>query len=92
AELFQDWLAAHYPDRAGKVLSLLRQCRGGRLNDPRFGSRMRGGGPIADLIAQRVALAARRLGLGAPGEAWDLATDRFVPPARDGRQLCLGLG
>ncbi len=92
AELFQDWLAAHYPDRAGKVLSLLRQCRGGRLNDPRFGSRMRGGGPIADLIAQRFALAARRLGLGAPGEAWDLATDRFVPPARDGRQLCLGLG
>ena len=91
-ELFQAWLGAHYPDRADKVLSLLRQCRDGRLNDPRFGARMRGSGPIADLIAQRFALAVRRLGLGAPGEAWDLATDRFVPPAPDGRQLSLGLG
>jgi len=53
---------------------------------------MRGSGPIADLIAQRFALAVRRLGLGAPGEAWDLAADRFVPPAPDGRQLSLGLG
>jgi DNA repair photolyase len=91
AGLFQDWLSAHYPDRAGKILSLLRQCRDGRLNDPRFGARMRGSGPIADLIAQRFALAARRLGLGAPGAAWDLATDRFVRPAADGRQLSLGL-
>jgi DNA repair photolyase len=90
-ELFQDWLLAHYPDRAGKVLSLLRQCRDGRLNDPRFGARMRGSGPIADLIAKRFTLAVRRLGLGAPGEAWDLATDRFAPPAADGRQLSLGL-
>jgi DNA repair photolyase len=89
--IFQDWLAAHYPDRAERVLSLLRQCRGGRLNDPRFGARMRGSGPIADLIAQRFALAARRLGMGTPSESWDLATDRFVPPAADRRQLSLGL-
>jgi DNA repair photolyase len=91
AGLFQDWLEAHYPHRAGKVLSLLRQCRDGRLNDPRFGARMRGSGAIADLIAQRFALAVRRLGLGAPAEAWDLAADRFAPPASDGRQLSLGL-
>ena len=91
AMLFQEWLEAHYPDRAGKVLSLLRQCRDGRLNDPRFGSRMSGSGPIADLIAQRFALAVRRCGLGAPGESWDLASDRFIPPAADRRQLSLGL-
>jgi DNA repair photolyase len=91
AGLFQDWLAAHCPERAGRVLSLLRQCREGHLNDPRFGSRMRGSGPIADLIAQRFALAARRLGLGSPGASWDLATDRFVPPCPDRRQLSLGL-
>jgi len=91
AGLFHEWLSAHYPERAAKVLSLLRQCRDGRLNDPRFRARMRGSGPIADLIAQRFALAARRLGLGDPGEAWDLATDRFVPPGRHGKQLSLGL-
>jgi DNA repair photolyase len=92
AGLFQDWLKAHYPERAERVLSLLRQCREGRLNDPRFGSRMRGSGPIADLIAQRFALAVRRLGLGSPGDAWNLATDRFVPPAGGGGQLSLDLG
>jgi hypothetical protein len=63
-----------------------------RLNDPRFGSRMRGSGPVADLIAQRFALAVRRLGLDVSGEAWDLASDRFVPPGADGRQLPLDLG
>jgi len=91
ASIFEDWLAVHYPDRAQRVLSLLRQCRGGRLNDPRFGSRMRGSGPIAELMAQRFALAARRLGLAAPGEAWALSTDLFIPPAADPRQLPLGL-
>jgi DNA repair photolyase len=92
AGIFHDWLAAHYSDRAERVRSLLRQCRGGRLNDPRFGARMRGSGPIADLIAQRFALAARRLCLGTPSESWDLATDRFVRPGADRRQLTLGLG
>jgi DNA repair photolyase len=92
AGLFQDWLAAHYPERAERVLSLLRQCREGRLNDPSFGSRMRGSGPIADLIAQRFALAVRRLRLGSPSDAWDLATDRFAPPAGGCGQLTLDLG
>jgi hypothetical protein len=58
AGLFEDWLRAHYPDRAERVLSLIRQCRGGRLNDPSFGSRMRGTGPVAG--AARPALSARR--------------------------------
>ncbi|MBK1730251.1 PA0069 family radical SAM protein [Thiococcus pfennigii] len=81
-DLFQEWLQAHYPDRAAKVLDLIRQCRGGRLNDPRFGHRHSGSGPIAALIAQRFALAARRAGLGTDGGAWHLDSRRFSPPGR----------
>ena len=84
AGLFEDWLRAHYPERAGRVLSLIGQCRGGRLNDPSFGSRMRGSGPVADLLAQRFRLAARRLGLDPhlerPGSGWDLDSTQFRPP------------
>lgn len=61
--LFVDWLEQHYPDRAAKVLGLLRECRGGALNDARFGTRLRGQGPYAELLAQRFRLALRRLGL-----------------------------
>src|SRR5437763_7052189 len=49
-ELFKEWLAAHYPERAGHVISIVRQMRGGRDNDPRFGSRMTGTAPFAALI------------------------------------------
>src|SRR5438876_9905801 len=48
--LFKEWLAAHYPERAGHVISIVRQMRGGRDNDPRFGSRMTGTGAFAELI------------------------------------------
>ncbi|MFZ1833192.1 MAG: PA0069 family radical SAM protein [Pseudomonadales bacterium] len=61
--LFREWLATHYPERAEHVMSLIRQSREGRENDSRFGSRMRGSGPYADLIGQRFKLAARRFGL-----------------------------
>jgi hypothetical protein len=69
------------------VLSLVRQCRGGRLNDPSFGGRMRGEGPYARLIARRFALARRRHGLEPIDRA--LRTDLFEPPRRDQRQLRL---
>src|SRR5437879_13166152 len=59
-DLFRDWLAEHYPDRAAHVMSLIREMRGGRDNDPRFGSRMRGTGPIAELLRNRVKLPGRR--------------------------------
>ena len=62
-ELFAGWLAAHAPGRAEHVLSLVRQCRGGKLYDATFGRRMRGEGPYAQLIERRVATAKRRLGL-----------------------------
>ncbi|WP_110655780.1 PA0069 family radical SAM protein [Salinicola halimionae] len=61
--LFEAWLEAHYPDRAGKVMSLIRQSRGGQNNDSRFGHRMRGDGLFVDMIGQRFRRAATRLGL-----------------------------
>ena len=86
-ELFEDWLAHHQPDRRSHVLSLLRQSRGGRLNDPRFGRRFAGSGPHAELLAQRFRLAARKLGLDRPRPP--LRTDLFAPPPQPGDQLQL---
>ncbi|MFN3288064.1 MAG: PA0069 family radical SAM protein, partial [Sphingomonadaceae bacterium] len=63
APLFRDWLEAHYPDRAGRVMAQVRAMRGGRDNDPRFGSRMRGSGPWAEMMRARFVAARRRLGL-----------------------------
>ena len=62
-ELFKDWLATHFPERAEHVMSLIRQSRGGRENDPRFGHRMKGEGAFADLIALRFKNTCKRLGL-----------------------------
>jgi DNA repair photolyase len=62
-DLVREWLELHFPERAAHVLSLVRQMRGGRDNDPRFGKRMRGEGEFAELIRQRFTLATRRLGL-----------------------------
>jgi DNA repair photolyase len=78
--LFRDWLAQHYPLRAEHVMSIVQQVRGGRDNDPSFGSRMRGKGQFTDLIAKRFALACRRLGLNADRKPLD--TTRFRPPRR----------
>ena len=86
-ELFAGWLAAHAPGRAEHVLSLVRQCRGGKLYDATFGRRMRGDGPYAQLIERRVAAAKRRLGLAETRRP--LRTDLFVPPDPDERQLRL---
>jgi len=88
APLFRDWLDAHYPLRAEHVMSVLRQLRGGRDYDARFGARMRGTGPFAELIEKRFALACRRLGLNRDREPLD--TSRFRQPAPAGpRQLDL---
>jgi DNA repair photolyase len=85
-DLMAAWLEAHVPARAAHVLSLIRQCRGGRLNDPEFGSRMRGQGVHAELIAQRFAKATARLGLAR--RLLPQRTDLFRPPKSDG-QLAL---
>ena len=61
--LFQNWLLNHEPGRATHVMSLVRQMRGGRDYDSGFGTRMRGEGPLADLLEKRFALARKRFGL-----------------------------
>lgn len=81
--LFQDWLAVHFPDRAGKVMAIIRSIREGRDNDPSFFGRMRGSGPWADLIKTRFQIAARKAGLNA--YKWQLRSDLFVPPRLDGQ-------
>ncbi len=79
APLFRDWLATHYPLRAAHVMSLIRQIRGGKDNESRFGARMGGQGEFADLIRRRFALACRRLDLNTDRDA-PLDTARFRPP------------
>ena len=85
AELFEDWLRAHFPQRAEHVMSLVRQCLGGANYDSRFGLRMRGEGPFADLLARRFQVACKRLGLNRR-ELRGLDCQRFAPP---GAQLAL---
>ncbi len=65
-ELFSEWLEAHFPDRAARVMKLVRQMRGGRDYDPEWGKRQRGEGPYAQMIADRFARALRRFGLEKP--------------------------
>lgn len=76
--IFREWLNLHFPDRAAHVMSLIQQLRGGRDNDPNFGSRMRGKGVFADLIRQRFKLAYRRYGFSRENKP--LTTTLFVPP------------
>ncbi len=84
APLFRDWLDTHYPDRAAKVMNIIQSIRGGRDNNPNFGSRVRGTGPWYDLMRTRFAIACRKLGLNQTRVA--LRSDLFRPPAgRQGR-------
>ncbi len=87
-DLFSQWLATHYPDKADHVLSLVRQSRGGRLNDPAFGSRMVGTGSYATMLAQRFKAACRRLDLNMR-EGGMLDASKFRPPPLPGEQLKL---
>ncbi len=96
-DLFQEWLRQHRPDRAERVLSLIRQMRGGALYQSGFGQRMRGEGPIAELLGKRFAAAVKRLDLNKV--RYRLDTLRFSVPEsartalvdarRDARQLKL---
>lgn len=85
-DLFQEWLDTHYPLKAGRVMSRVRDTRDGRLYDPTFGKRMRGSGEYAALIAKRFRLACRRLGYDEPPA---LATAHFRPPSAPSGQLDL---
>ncbi len=83
AELFRAWLGIHYPLKAKHVMSRIVAMREGRENDPQFGSRMRGSGVFADLLAKRFRIACERLRLNAGCEPLD--TSRFRAPARHGQ-------
>lgn len=86
-ELFKEWLAAERPDRAERVMSLVRQTRRGKENDARFGLRMVGEGPVADMLISRFRLARRRLGLDR--KIAPLRTDLFRVPPKAGDQLAM---
>jgi DNA repair photolyase len=85
APLFRDWLDAHYPDRATKVMHMIQSLRSGRDNDPDFFGRMRGTGPWADMIRTRFQIGCRKYGLN--GQRVSLRSDLFKPPDSD--QMCL---
>jgi DNA repair photolyase len=87
ADLFNEWLMANCPDRAKRVISLMRSTRGGKLYDAKWGERMRGDGPFAWMIGRRFELAAARLGLNT--RSVELRTDLFTPPEVAGQQLKL---
>lgn len=87
-DLFVEWLQNHYPDRARHVMSLVNDLRGGKDNDPRFGSRMRGEGVFAEIVRNRFQQACKRLKLNHSSHA--LNTTAFRPPEwHDDRQLPL---
>lgn len=86
APLFREWLSVHFPERADKVMSIVRSIRGGRDNDPRFFERMRPTGVWADLFRARFRLAKRRAGIGS--ERLELDCTAFRPPSID-EQLSL---
>ena len=84
-ELFANWLEEHFPDRKKKVLNRIREMRAGKLNDPNFGSRMRGEGVFAEQIGAMFKLACRRAGIEGGGP--ELSTAAFRRPS--GPQLSL---
>ena len=83
APLFREWLATHYPERAAKVMSIVRDIRGGRDNDAAFTTRMRPQGVWADLFRARFTKAATRLGLAKHGLTLD--SSQFKKPPSDGQ-------
>lgn len=86
-DLFEEWLATDHPDRAGRVMSLVRQMRGGKAYDATFGARMKGQGPVAQMMAQRFRAARRRYGLDRPLPDLDLSA--FKVPPKPGDQVDL---
>ncbi len=85
--MFQAWLTAHYPLKAGRVMSLMRAQRGGKDYDSDFSQRMRGSGPVAELLAGRFARVCRATGLNSARRTLDCAL--FRSPSRNEAQLSL---
>ena len=87
-DLFREWLAEHFPQRAAHVMARVHDLRGGRDNDPAFKTRMSGQGVFAALIRKRFELACRRLGLS-QNRSGALDTRQFRPPQADGAQMAM---
>ena len=83
APLFRQWLQAHYPERAARVMARVQDMRGGKDYDADFATRMKGSGPWAELLAQRFRTAARRLGFNR--ERVELDVSLFRPPGPEGQ-------
>lgn len=86
-DLFREWLMANYPDRYRHVFTLIRDMRGGRDYDAKWGERMKGTGPMAWTIGRRFEIACDRLGLNKRRSK--LTTDHFARPKQNGEQLSL---
>jgi DNA repair photolyase len=86
-QIFQEWLASEMPDRAARVIDLVRSVHGGKDYDATFGRRMTGSGPYAWMIGRRFEVACRRLGLNR--RRTRLRTDLFRRPPQPGEQLAL---
>jgi len=86
-DLFREWLNQYYPDRATRVMAIVRQMRGGRDYDPEWGKRQKGEGPYAKMIADRFVTACRRLGLDKPRLPLD--NTQFRRPLEAGGQADL---
>jgi DNA repair photolyase len=83
APLFREWLDVHFPQRAGKVMSIVRSIRNGKDNDPQFFSRLKPRGVWADLLRARFQLACKRAGV--TNARFDLDSTQFRRPAQDGQ-------
>lgn len=83
APLFREWLDAHFPDRAGKVMATIQSMRGGKDNDPAFFTRMRPQGVWADLFRHRFKIAMKRMGFARPAHILDCSG--FRRPSLDGQ-------
>lgn len=81
--LFHDWLYKNFPERADKVWHLVEQSHNGKVNDSRWGVRMRGEGSIAELVAQQYKKYGKLYGMNA--EEWSLDTSQFRRPGEQGR-------
>jgi DNA repair photolyase len=89
-DLFREWLAEHYPDRANHVMSLINQSRGGKDYQAEFGTRMVGTGVFAQLLRKRFDVAKRKFGLNDAEHRHELCTDLFRPPVTNQAQMTLG--
>ena len=79
-EGFRAWLEERFPLKAAHVMARIHEMRGGRDNDPNFGTRMTGEGLFAQLLSQRFQKAKVRFGLDRD-DVFDLDTSLFVPPS-----------